>query len=92
MSRERFFLYGFLGAFVWCTHHPFIALNAALTIDRVDFFPGYLFTALSTFSWVSAGTFWSSRHDLITQCSSVGHLDSSEERYVSGPDSDDPAV
>ncbi|EIM92032.1 small oligopeptide transporter [Stereum hirsutum FP-91666 SS1] len=35
MSRERFFLYGFLGAFVWY------------------FFPGYLFTALSTFSWVT---------------------------------------
>ncbi|KAH9994472.1 OPT oligopeptide transporter [Russula vinacea] len=33
MSRERFFLYGFLASFIWY------------------FFPGYLFTALSTFSW-----------------------------------------
>jgi OPT family oligopeptide transporter len=35
MSRERFFLYGFLASFIWY------------------FFPGYLFTALSTFSWVT---------------------------------------
>ncbi|KAI6047012.1 OPT oligopeptide transporter protein-domain-containing protein [Pisolithus marmoratus] len=35
LSRERFFLYAFLGAFVWY------------------FFPGYLFQALSFFSWVT---------------------------------------
>ncbi|CAD6964877.1 unnamed protein product [Tilletia laevis] len=33
MSRERFFLYALLGAFVWY------------------FFPGYIFTALSSFNW-----------------------------------------
>lgn len=65
MSRERFFLYGFLGAFVWCTYHPCIAPDAALTVDHTDFFPGYLFTALSTFSWVSAQAFPSSHHDLM---------------------------
>ncbi|KAL5530115.1 hypothetical protein ACEPAF_6372 [Sanghuangporus sanghuang] len=35
ISRERFFLYAFIGAFCW------------------NFFPGYLFTALSTFSWMT---------------------------------------
>lgn len=35
LSRERFFLYTFLGGFCWY------------------FFPGYIFTALSTFSWVT---------------------------------------
>ncbi|EIN07938.1 small oligopeptide transporter [Punctularia strigosozonata HHB-11173 SS5] len=34
ISRERFFLYAFLGSFCWY------------------FFPGYIFTALSYFSWV----------------------------------------
>ncbi|QRV95861.1 OPT oligopeptide transporter protein [Ceratobasidium sp. AG-Ba] len=34
ISRERFFLYGFIGSFCWY------------------FLPGYLFTALSYFSWV----------------------------------------
>jgi OPT family small oligopeptide transporter len=33
LSRERFFLYAFLGSFFWY------------------FFPGYIFTALSVFSW-----------------------------------------
>ncbi|KAK0547256.1 hypothetical protein OC846_003273 [Tilletia horrida] len=33
MSRERFFLYAFIGAFCW------------------HWFPGYIFTALSTFNW-----------------------------------------
>ncbi|TFK38745.1 small oligopeptide transporter [Crucibulum laeve] len=35
ISRERFFVYGFLGSFVWY------------------FFPGYIFQALSYFSWVT---------------------------------------
>ncbi|KAJ6559317.1 OPT oligopeptide transporter [Mycena sp. CBHHK59/15] len=35
LSRERFFLYAFLGSFAWY------------------FFPGYLFQALSYFSWVT---------------------------------------
>ncbi|KAG5725413.1 Sexual differentiation process protein isp4 [Termitomyces sp. T112] len=35
LSRERFFLYAFIGSFTWY------------------FFPGYLFQALSYFSWVS---------------------------------------
>ncbi|KAH9487322.1 Sexual differentiation process protein isp4 [Psilocybe cubensis] len=35
ISRERFFVYGFLASFVWY------------------FFPGYLFQALSYFSWVT---------------------------------------
>ncbi|KAF7340477.1 Sexual differentiation process protein isp4 [Mycena venus] len=35
LSRERFFLYAFLGSFLWY------------------FFPGYLFAALSYFSWVT---------------------------------------
>ncbi|KAF8879962.1 OPT oligopeptide transporter [Infundibulicybe gibba] len=35
ISRERFFIYGFLGSFFWY------------------FFPGYLFQALSYFSWVT---------------------------------------
>ncbi|THG98061.1 hypothetical protein EW145_g7488 [Phellinidium pouzarii] len=35
ISRERFFLYAFIGSFFWC------------------FLPGYLFTALSMFSWVT---------------------------------------
>ncbi|KAL4069062.1 OPT oligopeptide transporter protein-domain-containing protein [Scleroderma citrinum] len=35
ISRQRFFMYAFLGAFVWY------------------FFPGYLFQALSYFSWVT---------------------------------------
>ncbi|KDR68806.1 hypothetical protein GALMADRAFT_256667 [Galerina marginata CBS 339.88] len=35
LSRERFFLYGFIASFVWY------------------FFPGYLFQALSYFSWVT---------------------------------------
>lgn len=65
MSRERFFLYGFVGAFVWCTYHPYITPDAALMIDRVDFLPGYLFTALSTFSWVSARALAGSPHGLV---------------------------
>ncbi|KAI0286616.1 OPT oligopeptide transporter protein-domain-containing protein [Russula aff. rugulosa BPL654] len=50
MSRERFFLYGFLASFVWY------------------FFPGYLFTALSTFSWVT----WIWPRNIVrdTRCSS----------------------
>ncbi|EJD01572.1 OPT oligopeptide transporter [Fomitiporia mediterranea MF3/22] len=35
LSRERFFMYAFIGSFCWY------------------FLPGYLFTALSTFSWVT---------------------------------------
>ncbi|KAF5355899.1 hypothetical protein D9756_004356 [Leucocoprinus leucothites] len=35
ISRERFFVYGFIGSFVWY------------------FFPGYIFQALSYFSWVT---------------------------------------
>ncbi|EPQ50620.1 small oligopeptide transporter [Gloeophyllum trabeum ATCC 11539] len=34
ISRERFFVYAFMGSFLWF------------------FFPGYIFTALSVFSWV----------------------------------------
>lgn len=34
MSRQRFFAWAFLAAFVWY------------------FFPGYIFTALSSFNWV----------------------------------------
>ncbi|KAH9075656.1 OPT oligopeptide transporter [Lactarius deliciosus] len=42
MSRERFFLFGFLASCIWYI------------------FPGYLFTALSTFSWVT----WIWPHDI----------------------------
>ncbi|KAI6101091.1 OPT oligopeptide transporter protein-domain-containing protein [Pisolithus croceorrhizus] len=44
LSRERFFLYAFLCAFVWLC----FILNPAS-----DFFPGYIFQALSYFSWVT---------------------------------------
>ncbi|KIP05875.1 hypothetical protein PHLGIDRAFT_73529, partial [Phlebiopsis gigantea 11061_1 CR5-6] len=37
MTRERFFTYAFLASTLWC---------------EVDFFPGYLFRALSMFTWV----------------------------------------
>ncbi|KAJ7232442.1 OPT oligopeptide transporter protein-domain-containing protein [Mycena haematopus] len=52
LSRERFFLYAFLGSFFWY------------------FFPGYIFQALSYFSWVT----WIKPNDLPLPNSSGGFL------------------
>ena len=46
ISRERFFLYAFLGSFFWY------------------FLPGYLFQALSVFSWVC----WIAPDNIVSRC------------------------
>lgn len=55
ISRERFFFYGFTAAALWCM----MASCQACVLPHanlicIDILPGYLFTALSTFSWVSS--------------------------------------
>ncbi|TFY70179.1 hypothetical protein EVG20_g2824 [Dentipellis fragilis] len=54
ISRERFFLYGFCAATVWC-EQPVIFYGDTRSDIALssDIFPGYLFTALSTFTWVT---------------------------------------
>jgi OPT oligopeptide transporter protein len=69
MSRERFFVYAFIGSFTWCKYRT-EKLNQANLTMRTDFFPGYIcrsqvsitfrmltyrptVQALSYFSWVT---------------------------------------
>ena len=58
ISRERFFFYGFSAAALYCMM-PSCQVCARLMLTAcTDILPGYLFTALSTFSWVSCALFW----------------------------------
>lgn len=54
IGRQRFFLYAFLGSFFWCML-AFRSLRFDYPLSHVlykVFVPGYLFQALSVFSWV----------------------------------------
>ena len=53
ISRERFFLYVFVGYIFYSQHfppHPYLPLDTDSFF--LGFLPSYLFTALSSFSWV----------------------------------------
>ena len=53
VSRRRFFVYIFVGYFFYSRLSPFLlACLLLLNPPPLDFFPNYLFTALSSFSWV----------------------------------------
>ena len=42
ISRERFFIYGFLGSFFWCEYSIVAKNTFANPAFVIDFFPGYL--------------------------------------------------
>jgi hypothetical protein len=55
MSRERFFFISFTLGVIWCmVHFPFFffLLFNLISLAITDVIPGYLFQALSLFSWV----------------------------------------
>ena len=70
ITRERFFCYVFVGYICYSQFFCSVLGPAALIVIILDFFPTYLFTALSSFSWIC----WMAPHNpTVNQLFGVNH-------------------